>query len=113
MAAPNRLNRRQFVIGSALFAGAGLLSQTQAAGAQTLLQAPAVAAQQKMLSLATLDGELSDGVTAQLPALESKTGIKVDLVKLPGAEVWRMSGGKAKRVQSLSDTAELKKALGG
>jgi ABC-type glycerol-3-phosphate transport system substrate-binding protein len=87
MAAANRLNRRQFVIGSAVFAGAGLLSQTQAAGAQTLLQAPAVAAQQKMLSLATLDGELSDGVTAELPALESKTGIKVDLIKLPGADM--------------------------
>lgn len=34
-------------------------------------------------------------------------------VKLPGVEVWRMSGGKAKRVQSLADTAEIKRALGG
>jgi ketosteroid isomerase-like protein len=33
-------------------------------------------------------------------------------VKLPGAEVYRMSGGKIKRAQSLSDTAELQKALG-
>src|SRR5947209_11151915 len=33
-------------------------------------------------------------------------------VKLPGAEVFRMSGGKIKRVQSLADTAELQKALG-
>jgi ketosteroid isomerase-like protein len=33
-------------------------------------------------------------------------------VKLPGAEVYRLSGGKIKRVQSLSDTAELQKALG-
>jgi multiple sugar transport system substrate-binding protein len=82
-----RLSRRQFVVGSAVVAGAGLLSQTQVAGAQTLFQSPALAAQQKMLTLATLDGELSDGVTAQLPALESKTGIKVDLVKLPGADM--------------------------
>ena len=34
-------------------------------------------------------------------------------VKLPGVEVWRMTGGKAKRVQSLVDTAEMKAALGG
>ena len=34
-------------------------------------------------------------------------------VKLPGVEVWRMSGGKANRVQSLVDTAEMKQALGG
>jgi ketosteroid isomerase-like protein len=33
-------------------------------------------------------------------------------IKLPGVEIWRMSDGKAKRVQSLVDTAEVKKALG-
>lgn len=33
-------------------------------------------------------------------------------IKLPGVEVWRMSGGKAHRVQSVSDTAEIKKAIG-
>jgi ketosteroid isomerase-like protein len=33
-------------------------------------------------------------------------------VKLPGAEVYRMSGGKIKRVQNLADTAELQRALG-
>lgn len=33
-------------------------------------------------------------------------------VKLPGAEVFRVSGGKINRVQSLADTAELQKALG-
>src|SRR3954454_7124462 len=33
-------------------------------------------------------------------------------VKSPGVEVWRMSDGKANRVQSLGDTAELKAALG-
>ena len=31
--------------------------------------------------------------------------------KLPGVEIWRMSHGKAKRVQSLIDTAEVKKAM--
>jgi len=34
-------------------------------------------------------------------------------VKSPGVEIWRMSNGKAGRVQSLVDTAEVKKALGG
>jgi ketosteroid isomerase-like protein len=34
-------------------------------------------------------------------------------VKLPGVEIWRMSGGKASRVQSLIDTAEMKRALSG
>ena len=34
-------------------------------------------------------------------------------VKLPGVEVWRMTGGKAKSVQSLIDTAVMKAALGG
>lgn len=32
-------------------------------------------------------------------------------VKQPGVEIWRMDDGKAKRVQSLLDTAEVKKAL--
>jgi ketosteroid isomerase-like protein len=34
-------------------------------------------------------------------------------VKTPGVEVWRMSGGRASRVQTLVDTAEMKAALGG
>jgi ketosteroid isomerase-like protein len=34
-------------------------------------------------------------------------------VKLPGVEIWRMSGGKASRVQSLVDTAAMKSALRG
>src|ERR687886_1663664 len=33
-------------------------------------------------------------------------------LKLPGVEIWRMSDGKAARIQSLIDTAEVKKALG-
>jgi ketosteroid isomerase-like protein len=40
---------------------------------------------------------------------KSKSGNEI---KLPGVEVWRMSGGKAKRVQSVSDTAEIKRAIG-
>jgi ketosteroid isomerase-like protein len=34
-------------------------------------------------------------------------------VKLPGVEVWRMTDGKAERVQTLIDTAEMKQALEG
>jgi ketosteroid isomerase-like protein len=32
-------------------------------------------------------------------------------IKSPGVEIWRMSDGKANRVQSLGDTAEMKAAL--
>jgi ketosteroid isomerase-like protein len=46
-----------------------------------------------------------------LSHLEAKSKSGNEL-KLPGVEVWRMSGGKAKRVQSVGDTAEMKKALG-
>jgi ketosteroid isomerase-like protein len=39
---------------------------------------------------------------------KSKSGNEI---KLPGVEVWRMSGGKANRIQSLVDTAEIKSAI--
>jgi hypothetical protein len=32
-------------------------------------------------------------------------------VKLPSVEVWRMSDAKAKRVQTLTDTAQMERAL--
>jgi ketosteroid isomerase-like protein len=47
-----------------------------------------------------------------LSSLEGRTKSGND-VKSPGVEIWRMSGGKASRVQSLSDTAAIQKALGG
>jgi uncharacterized protein len=53
-----------------------------------------------------------DGTVVVLSHLDGRTKSGNDL-KLPGVEVWRMSGGKAQRVQSLVDTAEVKKALGG
>jgi uncharacterized protein len=46
-----------------------------------------------------------------LSHLEGKTNSGNE-IKLPGVEIWRMSGGKAQRVQSLIDTAEMKQALG-
>jgi hypothetical protein len=47
-----------------------------------------------------------------LSHLDGKTKSGTE-VKLPAVEIWRMSEGKATRVQSLVDTAELKKALEG
>jgi len=47
-----------------------------------------------------------------LSHLEAKTKSGNEL-SMPGVEIWRMSDGKAQRVQSLSDTAEVKKALSG
>jgi uncharacterized protein len=46
-----------------------------------------------------------------LSHIEGKTN-SGNQVKLPGIEVWRMKDGKAERVQSLVDTAEMKKVLG-
>jgi ketosteroid isomerase-like protein len=46
-----------------------------------------------------------------LSHIEAKTKSGNEL-KLPGVEVWRMSGGKANRVQSIADTAEMKRAIG-
>jgi uncharacterized protein len=52
------------------------------------------------------------GTIVVLSHVEARTKSGND-VKLPGVEIWRMSDGKATRVQSLLDTAELKKALDG
>ncbi len=59
------------------------------------------------------DEMVEDGETiVVLSHLEAKTKSGNDL-SLPGVEIWRMSDGKAQRVQSLNDTAEVKKALDG
>jgi ketosteroid isomerase-like protein len=46
-----------------------------------------------------------------LSSIDGKTKSGNDL-KTPGVEIWRMSGGKANRIQSLVDTAQMKEALG-
>ena len=46
-----------------------------------------------------------------LSHLEGKTKAGNDF-KVPGVEVYRLSGGKVKRVQTLADTAEMRDALG-
>lgn len=53
-----------------------------------------------------------DDTVVVLSHIEGKTKAGNE-VKLPGVEIWRMTGGKANRVQSLVDTAEMKQALGG
>ena len=45
-----------------------------------------------------------------LSHIEARTKSGND-IKLPSVEIWRMSGGKVQRAQSLVDTAELQKAL--
>ena len=47
-----------------------------------------------------------------LSHIEGRTKSGNDVTS-PGVEVYRMAGGKVKRVQSLVDTAEMKAALGG
>jgi len=59
------------------------------------------------------DEMVEDGNTiVVLSHIEGKTksGNELDL---PGVEIWRMTDGKAERVQSLVDTAEMRQALGG
>jgi ketosteroid isomerase-like protein len=51
-----------------------------------------------------------DDTIVVLSHVEAKSRSGNEL-KTPGAEVWRMSGGKAKRVQTLGDTAELKRVI--
>jgi ketosteroid isomerase-like protein len=51
------------------------------------------------------------GTIVVLSHIEGKTRSGNE-VKMPGVEVWHMDGGKAKRVMSLVDTAEMKEALG-
>jgi uncharacterized protein len=46
-----------------------------------------------------------------LSHIEATTATSGSDIKLPGVEIWRMSDGKARRVQSLVDTAELKAAF--
>jgi uncharacterized protein len=59
------------------------------------------------------DEMVEDGGTiVVLSHLDGKTRSGTE-IKLPGVEIWRMSDGKAVRVQSLLDTAEIKNALGG
>lgn len=48
-------------------------------------------------------------VLSHVTAKAKETG---EDLKLPGAEIWRMSDGKGQRVQSLLDTAATLKALG-
>ena len=58
------------------------------------------------------DEMIEDGGTiVVLSHIEAKTKSGNE-VKTAGAEIWRMEGGKANRVQSLADTAEMKAALG-
>ena len=47
-----------------------------------------------------------------LSHIEAKTKSGNEL-ESPGVEIWRFSGGKVNRVQSLGDTAQMKQAIGG
>lgn len=59
------------------------------------------------------DEMVEDGDTiVVLSHITAKTKSGIELTT-PGVEIWRMSGGKAQRVQSLIDTAQVKQAIGG
>ena len=52
-----------------------------------------------------------DDTIVVLSHVKAKTKSGNEL-EMPGVEIWRMSDGKAERVQSLLDTAQLKEAMG-
>ncbi|MGH2551076.1 MAG: ABC transporter substrate-binding protein, partial [Thermomicrobiales bacterium] len=78
--ADHSLNRRQLIGASAGAAGALALAgyPTRNVAAQDFAG--------KSLTVATIDGELSNGVEAQMAAFEAATGAKIELVKVPGAD---------------------------
>lgn len=59
------------------------------------------------------DEMVEDGDTVVVLSHVDATAKSGSDLKTPGVEVWRMSDGKATRVQTLLDTAEVKKALDG
>lgn len=73
------LNRRTFV-GATAGAAAIALSGTHIPNAHAQDFAG------KTVTVATIDGELSNGVEAQQAAFEAATGAKIELVKVPGAD---------------------------
>ncbi len=80
-------------------------------GKDTVLQALGQISESFEEFRASPDEMVEEGDTiVVLSHLEAKTTSGKEL-QLPGVEVWRMSDGVATRVQSLLDTAEIKKAL--
>ena len=59
----------------------------------------------------TPDEMIEQGDTVVVLSHVDATTVGGTELKLPGVEIWRMSDGKGKRIQSLLDTAEVKKAL--
>ncbi len=72
------MNRRRFVAASAGTALAGMGLQSHRAAAQDFTG--------KTIRIATIDGELSNGVEAQQAAFEAATGAKIGLIKVTGAD---------------------------
>ncbi|MGH2561500.1 MAG: ABC transporter substrate-binding protein [Thermomicrobiales bacterium] len=83
--ATTRLTRRRFLhasagaLGGAALASGGITTSRRTAAAQEFAG--------KTVSIATVDGELSNGITAQMEAFEQATGAKIELNKIPGAEL--------------------------
>ena len=59
------------------------------------------------------DEMVEDGDTIVVLSHITATTKSGNELRTPGVEIWRMSGGKAQRVQSLIDTAQVKQAIGG
>jgi ketosteroid isomerase-like protein len=90
----------------------GVPMSGKTAGKDAVLQALGQIGEQFESFNATANEMIEQGETiVVLSTIEGRTKSGND-VKTPGVEIWRMSGGKANRVQSLIDTAQVKEALG-
>ena len=84
--ADKQLNRRRFVgvsagtLGGAALASRGLAPKGAKAGAAQEFAG-------KTVTVETIDGELSNGVQAQIAAFEAATGAKLELVRIPQDEL--------------------------
>ncbi|MFN8490183.1 MAG: extracellular solute-binding protein [Caldilineaceae bacterium] len=91
MSSPNQLTRRQalklFGLGTAGVALAACVptAPPQATGNKANLAEPPK--QTAPIQVATLDGELSNGVADAQKAFEAATNIKMELIKIPGADM--------------------------
>ncbi len=93
MSVKNSISRREFLKASSVLAGAAALAACVPVAPPPVAEQPAAAPAAagpkyagKKITIATLDGELSGGVEAQMAGLKEATGIEVEVSKMPQTE---------------------------
>jgi hypothetical protein len=91
----------------------GVPMSGKAEGKQSVLEALGAIGNDFESFDASPDEMVEDGDTIVVLSHVTATTKSGNELRTPGVEIWRMSGGKAQRVQSLIDTAQVKQAIGG